>query len=172
MDANAALAATEELLLGRLGSVRTVKPSTLARDAYASQTDEQRRMAVLVKARFEVEPVRLERTTAIGPVTASLAVHELEVRVRWAFSTESEVDADSRRELRAEILEKLEECRRALTWPGNLRETLAGVPTGLVGQALDSRGGARIVREDWPARIVVAEAQFVGRILDTLPVSA
>lgn len=170
MDGSAILTAAEEVLRGTLGSVRTVAPTTIQRDAYAGMSDEQLRMAVLVMTRFEVEAVSLLRSKAVGPVTASIAIHELILRVRYAFSTETELDADERRATRAACLNKIEECRRALTWPGNLAETLALVPTNLIGHALTERGEARIIREDWDTRIFVAEALFIGLINDSLPV--
>lgn len=170
MDANAILTATEEVLRGVLGSVRTVAPGSIERDAYAGISDEQLRMAVLVRARFELETVSIARSKAVGPVTASVAIHDLILRVRLAFSTETELNADERRETRADCIDKIEECRRALTWPGNLATTLLGAPTNLVGHALQERGDSRIIREDWDARIFVAESMYLAQINDTLPV--
>ena len=171
MDAEAILTAAEEVLRGTLGGVRTVTAGALLRDAYVGQTDEQLRMAVLVNARFEVEATSLQRTKAVGPVNASKAIHEIELRVRLAFSTESELGANDRRTVRADCLEMVETCRRALTWPGNLSATSASTATNLVGGALESKGPARVTREDWAARIFVTEALFSGLVNDTLPVS-
>jgi hypothetical protein len=104
-------------------------------------------------------------------VNASRAIHEIELRVRWAFSTSTELSADARRTVRADCLEMVETCRRALTWPGNLSATSAAAATNLVGGALEMKGPARVTREDWEKRIFTAEALFSGLVNDTLPVS-
>lgn len=171
MHAEGILTAAEEVLRGAIGEVRCLEPNTIDRGAYAGVSDEQLRGAVVVQTRFEVEALSLARSKAIGPVNADRAIHELELRVRWAFSTESELIGDERRRVRADCLDLIERCRRALTWPGNLAATSAGAPTDLVGHALEARGAARVTREDWRARIFVAEATFLGLVNDTLPVS-
>lgn len=164
MTKRATLEAVEEVLAGTLGSVRVVDEEALRRGAYSGQTDAQLRMAVVVKARFEVEVVEDEQTGIVVPETADLTIDQLTLRVRLAFSTESELDDDARRDVRATCLEMADACRDALAWAGNLRATRAGDETGLAGHALNRRGPVRPTREDWNTRLFVAEFLMTGLI--------
>lgn len=170
MDAHAVLTAVHEVLAGKTGQVRTV--TTQAEPGvYEGVTDEQLGIDVLVRPRFEVTIARLERSRMLGPVTADRAIHELELVVRVAFATELEIDACKRVAVRAACIGFFEDCRRALTWPGNLGRTLAGHATGLIGEALEQRGPMRVTREAWARRLLVAEGTFLGLLLDDLPTS-
>lgn len=164
MTKAAVLEAAEEVLAGTIGSVRTVGADELERGAYAGMSDEKLRMAVLVKTRAEVELVEDETTGIVANETADLSIDQLTLRVRLAFSTESELDADARRTVRATCLSTADTCRDALAWPGNLAATSGGTSTGLAGQALNRRGPVKVTREDWNARIFVAEFLMTGLV--------
>ncbi|UJR81488.1 hypothetical protein [Sandaracinus amylolyticus] len=162
MTKRAMLKAAEEVLAGTIGGVRTVDAGSLERGAYAGVTDEQLRMSVLVKASYEVEVVEDDTTGIVANESANLSIDKLTVRVRLAFSTESELNADERLAVRATAFETADTCRDALAFAGNLHATSEGVLTRLAGDALNRRGPVRTAREDWAARIYVVEFLMTG----------
>ncbi len=169
MSADAMIRAVEEVCLGTLGTVRT-ETDSLTRDAYAVMDDLTAAQRAIVNARFEVETVGEERTTSVGPSTSNRAIVAYDLRVALIFPTASEVEADLRRDVRARVLNTLGRVRKALTWPGNLTQTLAAVATGVVPGGVKCSPG-RVTREDWKSRIVRAEMPIRVLVLETQAVS-
>lgn len=170
MDADAILTAVEECLLGTIGSVRTVASGTFARRAYEG-LDLTLAARAMETPRFEVELRSIERTGAIGPRSASVSVEEVEVLCRFVFSTDHELQDAERTSKRAEAAEKILTARRALEWPGNLTQTAAAAPTGLVSGCLTADTGATVKREDWKRRLYVVEMPMIGLVRSAQAVS-
>lgn len=163
MNTAAILRATEEVLLGSIGTVRTVDADELALDAYSGQTDEARAAAARVRARVEVEPLTVKRTGAVAPETASRAILEIELAIRFAFTTEHELEDSERRAAHAAALDTVETARKALAWPGNLVETSAADATSLVGGCLYFRSLTR-ARADFRTRLIEYELRMFGLV--------
>lgn len=155
--------AIERCCLGTIGSIRTVTAGTVERDAYGAIADFTLAQRVRVKARFEVELVSATRTGHIAPATANRAILEVVVRIVLALTTETEVAADDRRDVRRDALGLWETIRQALTWPGNL-STVDATATLIVSGCLRKCGPARVTREDWPKRIFRLEAEGVALV--------
>lgn len=171
MDADAILTAVEEVLLGTLGSVRTVPAGTFARRAYEG-LDVTLAARALEVPRFELEVTRSMRTGAIGPKTGPIGVDRVVVNVRFVFSTAHELGDAARTATRAEALEKVRTARLALEWPGNLAATAAAAPTGLISSCLVAeKDGAKTLREDWKKRLYVVELAMEGLVRTVQAVS-
>lgn len=155
--------AVEACCLGTIGSVRTVPAATIQRDAYGAMADFTLAQRVRVKTRFEVELVSMTRTGYVGPVSGDRAIVEVALRVVLAFTTETEVDADARRDVRSDAMRVGELVRLALTWPGNLT-TVDAVATGIVSGCLRKCGPFRVTREDWPNRTFRLEAEGIALV--------
>jgi hypothetical protein len=169
----AVLQAAEQVLEGTIGSVRTVAANTVRAGAFAGISDEKLAADVLVKTRYEVEAVEDETTGIVAPETADLSIDRVTVRVRLVFSpsTTGELDDVARRTTRAACLTTADACRDALAFPGNLRQTQAGVATNLAGHALLRKGPVRVAREDWEKRLFVAEFLMTGLVHRTRAVA-
>lgn len=171
MDADAILTAVEEVLLGTLGTVRTVAAGTFERRAYEG-LDITAAARALEVPRFEVEVTGQQATGVIGPRTSNVGVERVHVLVRFLFPTEHELVDDERRATRADALEKVRDARLALEWPPNLVQTVAGAPTGLVSGCLVAvPAGAKVIREDWKKRLYEVELAFEQLVRTTQPVS-
>lgn len=167
----AVFTAIEEVALGALGSIRTVPAGTLARDAYQGIGDRTLAERVLVKPRVEVALVGVGRSKVIAPATASKQLYDLELKITLALTTEHEVREDERRATRAEGLALATQVIEALTWPGNLAQTVAGSLTGLISRCLHWVGPAKVVREDFKKRVFVLELPARGRVLASAAVT-
>lgn len=164
----AILTAVEEACLGLVGSVETVTPGDLERGAYQSQTAEARAAAARVKPRVEAE-WRGHEDSRLTPRLGSHASFAITIGVRIVVPTDFELDADKRRNQRASLALAAEECRAALTRPGNLVETSAGAGTNLVSGCFAS-ASVKTTSEDFKARLLVAEIELKGYACTTRPV--
>lgn len=171
MNSTPILTAVEEVCLGTIGTIRTVSAGSLQRDAYDGQSDEARAIAARINARVEVEVISVQRTGVVAPEIANRAVLDIELRLTFAFTTEFELRDDQRLATRAAAIDLMQRCRDALCWPGNLRQTQAGVPTNLIGHSLRVQTPIAVRRVDFKKRIFEAEMRATGLIDATLAVA-
>lgn len=168
----AVLQAAEEIITATLGTVRMVPVSLVVIGAaYDGATDEKIAGDVVVQPLADVALLDYETTGAVGPETSNLAVDRVTLRVRVAFTTASELEAELRRAVRALCWLVVESIQDALAWPGNLIQTSDANATNLVGGALIRKGPARVLREEWAKRIFVTEFQMTGLVQRTRAVA-
>mgnify|MGYP007083423758 CR=1 FL=1 len=169
--AEAILTAIEELAKGEIGATRVLSAGDLALDAYDTIDDRTLAERTLVSPRIEVMLESIERNKAVAPRTALVQVDDVNLKLRIAVRTESEVRHEERMRSRARALSLADRLTKALTWPGNLAQTAGAVPTGLVSRCLHRVGPWKVTREDFKRKVLVIESSAKGRVQSTAPVS-
>ena len=174
MDADAILGAVRGVLLGDLGSVRTIPADTFNEGVPAELVNDQARRNSVVEQTpaFDVEITPPRRTRAVGPSMASRAVLSIEVTVRLTYAITKVADVEGsthRRAVRAQAAEHALLVTQALTWNRNLEDDGTD-PTNLINGSLIERS-SRQVREDWEAGVLEVECVFEGLVLETQAVA-
>lgn len=169
VDGDAIVNACRKVIEGTLGSIRVVTAAAYQSQGYAGLSDEAAGARVRVKPRYDVQIDSWQRTGDIGNEMSSRGVFELMLTIKLFWTAEHQVREDQRRATRAIVLEGVETIRRALAFPGNL--TTDGTnPTGIVSGCLvgQQNNPARVVREDWDARLIEVDLPMRALAVTTL----
>lgn len=158
------LTAVKEAILGTIGATRTVTAGTFQYGKHLGMNDDELGERAAVLPVFDVELTDAQRAPSTTGLLGTFAVYELGVRVSVAYHLSAEVLDDARETARATALDHADVIMQALTFPRNLRQTSALVATGLCSGSLQSRGGARITREDPDNNLLLLELDFAALV--------
>ena len=126
--------ALRELVLGEIGSVRTVASTRFLLGVHEDKPAEQFHRSV-ERARIEVT-IEVPEFVPLGSVYCDTGLEEAEVEITTTRASTHQVLDIARHELRALALDDLSVLRDALTYPGNLTTTSDGVATGILSGCL------------------------------------
>ena len=175
MDADAILAAVRGVILGDLGTVRTVPAETFVDGVPADlRADEPRRQRSVSKPSFDVELDPPFATGAVGPRDASRALLSVPITVTLSYAITDTADAANgteRRRIRALAAEHANTITQALGWGRNVEIDGDANPTGIIPGGLSPAGRPVVKREDWSAGIYELELRFEALVLETRAVA-
>lgn len=176
MNGDAIVGAIRGVILGELGSVRTVPAGAFGEgvpSTWPGGDDGARRLLADAKKTFDVHLGLPRRTNAVGPSTASRAVLALDVRVTLTYAitlVADTFDAGHRYAARALASEDALTITQALEWPGNLLVDTEGAVTKLVSGRLGEGAPPRVVREDWTTGVYEVELRYRAHVLEEQPI--
>lgn len=175
MDADAILAAIRGVLLGELGTVRTIPAGTFLDGVPASLVDDASRAGrALTKPCFDIELDPALATSAVGPRDASRALLSMPVKITLTYPITDVNDAENgteRRRIRALAAEQANMVTQALEWGRNVEEDGDGTPTGIIPGGLRAVSRPIVRREDWTAGLYEIELRFEAYVLETRAVA-
>ena len=157
------LTAVKEVLLGTLGTTRTITAGAFQYGKHGGLNDEELARKAFVKPIVDVQFLAAERSPTTTGIYSSFGIYELALQVSVAYYLSAEPLDSSRETARALALDDGDKIIQALTYPGNVRQTSAAVSTGLVSGLLQSTGGVRVSREDTDVNLLITEMDFIGR---------
>jgi len=126
--------ALRELVLGEIGTIRTVASTRFLLGVHEDRPAEQFHRSI-ERARIEIT-IEVPEFVPLGSVYCGTGLEGAEIEITTTRASTHEVLDVARHQLRALALDDLSVLRDALTYPGNLTATLAGVATGLVSGCL------------------------------------
>jgi hypothetical protein len=159
------LRAIREVCEGTIGTLRTVPAGRVAYGMHSGLAEDELARSSFVTPLFDVVPGELRAASSTTGLVGSFGIKELDITVTLAYTLPQEVLADDREAMRATVYDDMDVIAQALTSPRppNLAQTLAAVPTNLVGGALRFEN-ARIQSEDPDNNLITAELRFLARV--------
>lgn len=172
MDADAILAAIRGVLLGDLGSVRTIAADTFIDAAVGNDT--ARAARANTKPTFDIELGPARRTNDVGPPDAAQAMLSVPIRITLTYplvATNDAADGTERRRVRALAAEHARDVEAALGWGRNVEVDGDANATGIIPGGVMPDGAAFVKREDWAAGVYEVVLPFRARVLETRAVA-
>lgn len=157
------------VLLGTLGSVRTVPVGTFGETVHSGTPDSARWIRAKVRAQADVRLPPPARTGIVGSAHASVAIlaQDVFITITYAADATEDLIPDRRAEIRARAENDGRTVTDALEWPGNLEVDTSAQATGLVSGLLLESAPPRVTREDWTAGIYEVELALRGWVQHT-----
>lgn len=142
--------AIRERLLGTLTTgARDVTVGRLLGEASHGLDDAERKRRSLSTPRFDISFINSEKHPNGPPITFSVGLVKISIKVLATYSLPAEVLTDLARDQAVSVAETdADIIRQALTWPGCLTSTSASVATGIVSGCLTWLR-SEVVREEW-----------------------
>lgn len=172
MDADAILAALRGVLLGDLGSVRTIAADTFIDAAVGNDT--ARAARANTKPTFDIELGPARRTRDVGPPDAAQAMLELPVRITLTYpitATNDAANGTERRRVRALAAEHARDIEAALGWGRNVEVDGDANATGIIPGGVMPAGPWTVRREDWNAGLYEVVGPFKALVVETRAVA-
>lgn len=162
LAAPAILTAIREVIEDGAGSVRTITSGSYLPSETSARSIPGLSHDALIAPRAEVRIAETSRHEATPPITGSfqLVAMIIEIRLVRSLTAFKLLDNDARQAVQALAAVDGDVLAQALTWPGNLTQTAAADPTGLVSGCL---------RTDWTSAVgtVEADGSDHGRLVTT-----
>ena len=135
---DAILTAVREVIEDGAGSVRTIASGDYLVGQVGARSVPGLAHDALISPRADIALTVTGRNGASPPITGSVQLLDVSIVVRLVRSLSAHVvmDHDARQAVRALAARDADVLAQALTWPGNLAQTAAGAPTGLVSGCL------------------------------------
>ena len=150
-----------ELVLGKIGSVRTVASTRFLLGVHEERPAEQAHRS-RAAPRIEIK-ITVPDFVPLGSVYCDTGLESAEVEVIVTRASTHEVLDEARHELRELGFDDISILRDALTWPNNLTTTSDGVSTGLLSGCLVSIPGGD-QEYDSARKLLTTSARFTATL--------